>query len=291
MSLKLFTPLPPLAFKQRFIAANWGGSTLISLYISVISGILIALQYAPGEPFYSTSSIELIVPFGSFWRAMHYYSSQAFFLLLAIHFTAVIWENSHMYERIKWIRLTLSIPVTILLLFTGYILRADATGEAAGFIAENITLSVPIIGTWLNNLFLAVSTSGLKKVYTHHLAGLMIIGAYCIWPHLRRYSTRWRLHMFLISTVLLLSIFLITPMEPYRVGLTHIAGPWFFLGLQELLRYIHPFWAGIAFPFIFLAGILYLPHETGKRRKGYIYMIGLWLLIYIILTWISYLRL
>lgn len=276
--------------KQKFIAVNWGGSALISLYISVVSGIIVALQYTPAEPFYSTSAIELIVPYGSFWRAMHYYSSQVFLFLLIFHFIAVVWENSHLYERGKWVRLTLSIPVTLLLLFTGYMLRDDATGEAAGLIAENIALSIPLIGKWLNGFFLAVTTSGLKKVYAHHLAGLMVLGAYCVWPHLRRYSTRWRLHLPLICLILLLSVLLVTPMEPQRIGLLHIAGPWFFLGLQELLRYIHPFWAGIAFPGILVVTLLYLPHEQGKRRTVYLGLIGLWLIVNSILTLVSYLR-
>jgi len=276
--------------KQKFIAVNWGGNALISLYISVFSGIVIALQYTPADPFYSTTSIELIVPYGSFWRAMHYYSSQAFLILLFFHFGAVIWDNTHLYEREKWVRLTLSIPITLLLLFTGYILRDDATGEAAGLIAENISLSIPVIGKWLNGFFLSVTASGLKRAYTHHLAGLMVLGAYCVWPHLRRYSTRWRLHLPLILFILFLSVLLITPMEPNRIGLLHIAGPWFFLGLQELLRYIHPFWAGVAFPGIFILALLYLPHEEGRRRNVYLGLILLWLIIDGILSWVSYLR-
>ncbi|MDW7773433.1 MAG: cytochrome b N-terminal domain-containing protein [Desulfobulbaceae bacterium] len=277
-------------FKEKFVAIKWGGNALISLYISIISGIIIALQYTPAEPFYSTTAIELIIPYGSFWRAMHYYSSQAFLFLLTCHFIAVVWDNTHLYERGRWVRLTMSLPVTLLLLFTGYVLRDDATGEAAGLIAENIILSIPVAGVWLNDFFLAVTTSGLKRVYAHHLAGLMVIGAYCVWPHLKRYSTRWRLHLPLICLVLLLSVLLATPMEPYRFGLLHIAGPWFFLGLQELLRYIHPFWAGIAFPLIPVLALLYLPHEEGKRRSMYLGLTGLWLVIYGILSWVSYMR-
>ena len=275
--------------KQKFIAVGWGGNALISLYISTVSGVIVALQYTPAEPFYSTSSIELIVPYGSFWRAMHYYSSQAFLFLLVFHFIAVAWENTHYYDRTAWVRLTLSIPITILLLFTGYILRDDATGEAAGLIAENISCAIPLIGNWLNNFFLAVSSSGMKRVYTHHLAGLMIIGAYCIWPHLRRYSTRWRFHLPLICLLLLLSVFLVTPIEPRRFGLLHIAGPWFFLGLQELLRYIHPFWAGIAFPGLLIIALLNLPHQGGKRSL-YLGLISLWLMVYLVLSWVSYMR-
>lgn len=275
--------------RQKFLAVGWGGNALISLYISVASGIIVALQYSPAQPFYSTSSIELIVPYGSFWRAMHYFSSQAFLFLLLFHFFAVAWENTHYYDRAAWVRLTLSIPITFLLLFTGYILRDDATGEAAGLISENITLSIPLIGEWLNNFFLTVSTSGLKRVYTHHLAGLMAIGLYCVWPHLRRYSTRWRFHLPLICFLLLLSVFFVTPIEAQRFGLLHIAGPWFFLGLQELLRYIHPFWAGVAFPGVLIIALLNLPHQGG-RRVVYLGLISLWLLVYLILSWVSYLR-
>lgn len=286
------TPQPdagPPAFKERFIAIRWGGNSLVALYISIISGIIVALQYNAAEPFYSASAIELIVPFGSFWRGLHYYSSQAFFLLLAVHLAAIIWANRHDYNRPAWVRLTLSLPVALLLLFTGYILRDDATGEAAGLIAENITLSVPLLGKWLNSLLLSVTSDGVKRVYAHHLAGLMVFGAWCVWPHLRRYTTRWRDHLPLICITLLLSIFLIAPMEPMQIGLIHIYGPWFFLGLQEGLRYIHPFWIGIAFPGILVAALLALPHE-GRRRKAYLALIWGWLIAYGVLTGISSFR-
>ena len=280
-------PCSPL--KERFIAIRWGGSALISLYLSVASGIVVALQYNPAEPFYSTSVMELIAPYGAFWRGLHYYASQAFLLLLLCHFTAITWENTHYYSRATWVRLCLSLPVAVLLLFTGYILRADATGEAAGQIAENIMLAVPILGDWLNDLLLAVTANGVKRVYANHLAGLMLVGAWCIWPHLRRYTARWRDHLPLVCTVFFLAILLIAPVEPQRFGLVHIAGPWFFLGLQEALRSLHPFWAGIVLPGLLLVALLNLPHK-GNRRTVYLTGIGLWLVIYTVLTVVSALR-
>lgn len=280
---------PSACFKEKFIGIRWGGNALVSLYISVVSGIIVALQYNPAEPFYSTSTLELIIPFGSFWRALHYYSSQAFFLLLVVHLMAVIWENNHYYSRSTWVRLTLSIPLAMLLLFTGYILRYDATGEAAGLIAENLSLSIPALGHWLNKFFLSVSSEGVKRVYVHHLIGLMVIGGFCIWPHLRRYTTRWRDHLPLICLTLLLAVFLVTPIEPMQIGLLHIAGPWFFLGLQEALRYIHPFWAGIVFPGIVVGALLALPHK-GPKRKRYVLLIWGWVAVYSLLTVQSYLQ-
>ncbi|VAW39956.1 hypothetical protein MNBD_DELTA04-320 [hydrothermal vent metagenome] len=275
--------------KQKALAVNWGGQALISLYISILSGLVIALQYNTAEPFYSTATIEIIVPYGDFWRSLHYYSSQAFMLLLLCHLAAAIWENNHYYSRLAWVRLTLSVPVALLLLFTGYILRNDATGAAAGAIAEHITLSIPLIGRWLNDIFLAITANGLRRVYVNHLIGLIVLGGYCVWPHLRRYTSRWRDHLPLILLFLLLATLLLAPMEPDKFGLLHIAGPWFFLGLQELLRTVQPFWAGVVFPAAIVVALLTLPRE-GRERSLYLIFIGLWFAIYTVLSVISYSR-
>jgi len=272
--------------KEKIIANRWGGQTLISLFISVLSGIIVSLQYNAAEPFYSTATIEVVVPFGSFWRALHYYSSQAFFLLLLCHLAVILWQNEYSYTRAAWIRLTSSVPVAILLLFTGYVLRGDATGEAAGAIAEHIAISIPLFGEPLNDLLFDVMSSGVRKVYVNHLIGLMVLGGVCVWPHLRRYTARFRNHYLLVIVTLALSIVFNTPMEPDKFGLLHIAGPWFFLGLQELLRYMPAFWAGVAVPSA-LIGVLYLLPEQGKNRTYALLFIIAWLLGYAVLSWIS----
>jgi len=270
------------------ITANrWGGQALVCLFISVLSGLVLALQYNPATPFYSTATIELIVPYGRFWRSLHYYSSQAFFLLLLAHLAVEVGKNRTGLARWPWIRLCASLPVALLLLFTGYVLRGDATGEAAGAIAEHIALSIPLLGKPLNDLLFDVSAAGALKVYANHLIGLMVLGGICVWPHLRRYNTGFSRHLLLTGLVLLAATFLPTPMEPDRIGLTHIAGPWFFLGLQELLRYIPPFWAGVAIPGLLITALFALP-DKGPRRFPLILFMIFWLTLYSGLTWISY---
>lgn len=268
---------------------RWGGHALISLYISVLSGIVIGLQYSAHEPFYSTATIELVSPFGSFWRALHYYSSQAFFLLLLCHLAVVLWKNDYSYKRSAWIRLSASVPVALLLLFTGYVLRGDATGDAAGAIAEHIALSIPLVGKPLNNILFDISAGAMKKVYLNHLIGLMVLGGFCVWPHLRRYTASWRNHIPITLLILALSTVLITPMEPDRIGLLHIAGPWFFLGLQELLRYMPAFWAGVFVPMTIILALLLLPTRPGLRRCC-LWFILVWLIAYAGLSYVSYAR-
>lgn len=262
---------------------RWGGASLVSLFLSVLSGVVIGLQYDPAEPFYATSSIELVIPYGSFWRAVHYYSSQAFFLLLLAHLAVVLWQNEARFSRGAWIRLCATLPCGLLLLFTGYVLRGDATGEAAGAIAEHICLSIPLVGGLINDLFFDLADSGVRKVYVHHVIGLEVLGGIAAWPHLRRYTARWRRHLLLVLVTLLVSALVAAPVEPDRFGLLFIAGPWFFLGLQELLRYLPPFVAGVAIPLAPLALLFWLP-EDGPARRGWLLAIILWLLAYTVLT-------
>ncbi len=147
----------PLIRLGRLLLDNrWGGQALVCLEVSVLSGILLALQYNVAEPYYSTSTIELVIPYGSFWRALHYYSSQGFLLLLLCHLAVVLWKGEQTYARPAWVRLTATVPVALLLMFTGYVLRGDATGEAAGAIAEHIARSIPLLGDLLNQLLFDV---------------------------------------------------------------------------------------------------------------------------------------
>ncbi len=272
--------------KQIIITNRWGGQALICLFISILSGIIVSLQFNASEPFYSTATIEVVIPFGNFWRALHYYSSQAFFLLLLCHLAAILWQNDYSYTRSAWIRLTSSIPIAILLLFTGYVLRGDATGEAAGAIAEHIALSIPLAGAPLNNLLFDIMASGTQKVYANHLIGLMVLGGICVWPHLRRYTASFRNHVLLVITIFALSIILNAPMEPDQFGLLHIAGPWFFLGLQELLRYLPTLLAGVVVPTLLIVALYVLPTQGKNRKWGLIFMVA-WLLGYGALSWIS----
>ena len=273
------------AFRPRhwLQAYPWGGASLISLFLSILSGVVLALQYDPAEAWYSTSTIELVAPYGFFWRALHYFSSQAFFLLLIAHLLVALWKNEARYSRGAWIRLCATLPSGLLLLFTGYVLRGDATGEAAGAIAEHICLSVPLIGKQLNEFFFDLADSGLRKVYAHHVIGLVVLGGMAAWPHLRRYTAKWRNHLVLVLATVALCVVIPAPVEPSRFGLLFIAGPWFFLGLQELLRYWSPFVAGVLVPLIPLALLFWLP-QSGRLRTCFLLGIGLWLVLYAGLT-------
>lgn len=276
--------------KQLFVEAGWGGRSLIALYLSLFSGLVIALQYDPGHPFYSSSSLELLAPFGVYWRSLHFYASQLFFLTLLLHFLAVVVDNSELtlVPRL-YLSLVGSLVAALLLLFTGYILRGDATGAMAGAIAENIARAIPLVGEGVNNLLFAVSREGMRRVYAQHLAGLGLLWLLLAWEHLRRYRAGWDRYGVFALLLVGGSMLWPAPMEPERLGSFHISGPWFFIGLQELLRYLPPLLAGVLWP-LALVGALFLLRRPGVWRRRAKLFILLWLGLYLLLTIIGWSR-
>ncbi|MDR9502078.1 MAG: hypothetical protein RI601_09815 [Desulfurivibrionaceae bacterium] len=259
---------------------KWGELCLVALYFSVVSGVVVALQYDPASPFFSVTAIDLLVPFGDFWRSLHFYTSQIFFLLCLGHFLAVLLDKRYLGLPFgRWLPLVISLPVALLLLFGGYVLRGDATGENAGIIAENILLAIPLLGSFFNSLFFAIVEDGLKRVYANHLIGLGVVWGVLCWDHVRKYRAHLKEHLLFISFLLLFSLLWQAPMEPEALGVFHRPGPWFFLGLQEILRYMPPFWAGIVFPLTFVYSLILLHGDEGRRQRA-AYYCGCWLLLY-----------
>lgn len=278
-------------FKNAIIKASefkWGAWSLVSLYISLASGIVVGLQYEYGTPFFSTTSIDLIVPFGHFFRSLHFYSSQFFFFLTCFHLVAV-YGKSQSYSSVEWVRLVSMTPVILLLLFTGYILRGDSTGASAGAIAENIVEAIPAIGNSLNSLLFSISESGFRKVYLHHVITLDIILLMLGWIHFRTYRIKVRNHLYPLLAIILFSVLIAAPLEPEQLGITYISGPWFFLGLQELLRYFSPVFAGVIVPVAFILLLLYA--QPGKLYYQIsLRIIAIWLACYAVLSTVAWFR-
>jgi ubiquinol-cytochrome c reductase cytochrome b subunit len=278
-------------FIQHFSAlqeVKWGAWTLIAFYISLLSGIIVGLQYDYLNPFYSTTAIDLLAPYGRFFRSLHFFSSQFFFFFCCFHLLA-IYEKTYIYSKVEWLRLVGSLPLILLLLFTGYILRGDNTGSSAGIIAENILQAIPVVGLHLNDLLFSLSGSGLRKVYIHHVIALDLLLLLFTWNHLRIYRINVREHLPLVASILVFSVFVSAPFEPDRLGISYISGPWFFLGLQELLRYFPPLVAGVGVPGLFLIA-LFSAHPANKHFRVIAIMIGFSLGCYAILTYIAWNR-
>ena len=264
----------------RLRALPWGAMALVSLYVSVASGIIVAMQYQPEEAYHSVVMLDQLVPYGAFARSLHFYASQAFFLLLVAHFLTVLPRCNDM-EQAEYLRLSATIPIAILLLFTGYVLRADHTGASAGRIAEAIVLAIPLVGKTINSLFVALSTHGLRRIFLHHLVTLGLIFLLLVWRHLHRHRVASGDYLWLMAGLALFCAFIPAPLDAERLGQIVITGPWFFLGIQEALRYLPTLLAGIALPASLLMALAFLP---GKYRRPAMLFASFWLAVYAVLS-------
>jgi ubiquinol-cytochrome c reductase cytochrome b subunit len=255
---------------------------LVSLYVSLASGIVVALQYQATDAYHSVVMLDQLVPHGAFVRSLHFYASQAFFLLLIVHFVATAPRFAEM-DRSEYLKLAAILPLTVLLLFTGYVLRADSTGASAGRIAEAIILAIPFIGETCNSLFVAIASHVLGRIFVHHLVTLDVLLLLLAWRHLHRYRVETGDYLWLVAALALFSAFVPAPLDPDRLGTVSITGPWFFLGIQEALRHLPTLVAGVALPATLLIALAFLPNRPRALSR----FVFAWLIVYAVLSLIA----
>jgi quinol-cytochrome oxidoreductase complex cytochrome b subunit len=266
-----------LKLSQTMLKIDRAGELAIAaLLVSIGSGFIVAYHYDVADPFTSSVAIEAILPFGAFWRALHFWASQAFLLFLIIH----AWQSTSDLPKIskwasgrrQWLVLTLTLPIAIITIFTGYVLRYDGTGQAAGRIAEHLLLKVPVVGGGLDRFLMAITDEGLTRVYVIHILFTAVLWWLSTWYHTRRVILGHGVFLSLLIVSTAMAILFHAPIDLPNKNVSLIQGPWFFLGIQELLRHLPPFEAGILYPLIPVIAFASLPW-MGKRK------IPVWILI------------
>ena len=238
-----------------------GELSAAALLISIVSGFVVAYQFEPAAPFEATVAMEAALPWGWFWRGLHFWSSQAFFLLLVWHTFKkcfALAEEPPRRLRIHWSVITMTLGFGIFALFSGYVVRYDGTGQAAGTIAEHLMLSIPAAGKLVDRLLLGISNDGMNRLYAVHILMGVLCWGLGTWYHTRRVVMSQGAFLTALSALAAFSMLVHAPLDVLSSDMHLIKGPWFFLGIQEMLRGIEPFWAGIVFPAVpvAVAGLL-----------------------------------
>ena len=271
---------------------SYGYLTGAFLLLSILSGFVVAYQYEPATPFVSSVAIETILPFGSFWRSVHFWTSQAFVILLMLHVfdlrNRVSQGRAPFKLRLHWTVISISVPVGIYALFSGYVLRYDATGQAAGAIAEHLFLRIPVVGSLVNKVLLNISGDGLNRIYAVHILAGFVCWLMGTWYHLKRVRITFDAFASAVVFGAFFCFMVRAPIDQSLPNMHLIKGPWFFLGIQELLRYFDPLLAGIVVPVIPLS-VLFLFPWVKKTRMLYL-IILLWTFGYSGVTLVSLLR-
>ncbi len=222
---RLWQRIPPL-----------GMLALAAFVICAATGIMLVPAYIPSLPLDSLALVLLKNPAGILARSLHYWSAQAFFALSFGHIVDHLLRRSESKVRFGvWLRLSLAIPVVAGIMLSGFLLRADTAAIQALQILRTLLGFVPLLGGALPRLLTGSSTD-LTTVYLHHACTATIILWLITIEHSRRIMPTMRATRWTLPPLLLLSLLLIPGLE-WRMAPVE-KGPWYLVGLQELLHWL-----------------------------------------------------
>lgn len=291
----LHPPTIPAAQARWRYTLGAGGTAAFLMLILGVTGILELFYYVPNpqEAALSVQTITYLVPFGGFVRNLHYWSAQLLLIVSAIHLLRIVFTAAYRSPRGFNYLLGLALFVlSILLDFTGYILRWDVDICYPLLTGTNLLKTVPLIGNFLHQLALGggeACSSGLLRFYIWHVFGLTIVAVILmVWhafrvrrdggiavppPQLRADNSRISrnelvrrevLAMFVVGILLvLLSIFAPAPIAAAMIDNPNAGqarAPWFFLWVQQMLKWGDPFIFGILIPTGILLVLALIPY-------------------------------
>ncbi|HEX9595509.1 MAG TPA: cytochrome b N-terminal domain-containing protein [Anaerolineales bacterium] len=306
----LHPPSVPAAQARFRYTLGAGGLAIFLSLVLFVTGLLEMYFYIPSpeQAAISVETIATLVPFGNLVRNLHFWSAQALVIGMVVHLLRVILTGAYAPPRRFNYLIGLGLMVLILLLnFTGYVLRWDEGIRWALVVGTNLLKTIPLIGEGFYEFLIGGSEPGsatLTRFYAWHIFGLtsavaILIGWHAfrvrrdggiaVPPHPQRADNgritrfdllRREVLAMVIAGILLLFIALLLPapiaqpLSSTGTDLSDSRAPWFFLWVQELLKYGDPFLLGVFTPLlvVLLFGLLPygLPHA--KREK-----LGSWL--------------
>jgi quinol-cytochrome oxidoreductase complex cytochrome b subunit len=296
----LHPPTIPAAQARWRYTLGTGGLAIFLSLVLLVTGILEMFYYIP-QAERATISIQTIahfVPYGGLIRNLHYWGAQALVMVLFVHLLRIVLTGAYKRpRRFNYLLGLILLMLTLALDFTGYILRWDQGTSWALVVGTNLIKTIPGIGNKLYEFVIGgvqLGSAALIRFYSWHTFGLtlaMIIaviwhifrirrdGGIAVPPAALRQTDerisrfelvrRELLLMTMASIVLvLLSIFWQAPITPplssATVDLANARAPWFFLWVQQLLKYGDPFLLGVLVPLIALMILILIPYLSPK---------------------------
>jgi ubiquinol-cytochrome c reductase cytochrome b subunit len=151
-----------------------GSATLFAFLIQVVTGIALATGYVPSSgDAYNTLVFITGTPFGRIVRGIHSFGATAMVILIGLHAIRVYLMAAYKYPRqMNWLSGVGLLVLTLLMAFTGQLLRWDQTGYWSVVIAAEQAGRVPVMGQWLAHFILAGDTVGgatLSRFFAAHV--------------------------------------------------------------------------------------------------------------------------
>jgi ubiquinol-cytochrome c reductase cytochrome b subunit len=179
----------------------FGSGATVILILQVMTGILLALVYAPtaSDAWNSLQFLDHNVKLGWFLRAMHGWGSDFMVAVVLIHMAQVFIFGAYKFPReLTWIIGVFLLLMTLGMAFTGQVLRFDQDAYWGLGIGASIVSRVPLIGGALVDLMLGgpiIAGPTLSRFFTLHvfvIPGLLLamVGLH-VWMVLRLGINDW----------------------------------------------------------------------------------------------------
>ena len=281
-----------------------GGMAFFLFCVVALTGGLELLYYVPSADGANKSvqALTYLVPYGWLVRGVHYWSAQGLVVVAGLHLLRVVFTGAYKRpRRFNWL-LGVSLFVFVLLLdFTGYALRWDTDIEWALLVGTNLLKTIPGIGPALYGLVVGgseISGDTIVRFFGWHIFGLTLLAVAAVGWHIFRVrrdggissrpkpeapATSARISrnelvkreafVALLVTIVLLGLTLLSPPSLGPVGdflqlPSEARAPWFFIWVQQLLRWGDPFVMGILIPIGVLGLIVVVPFVLDRRSTG-----------------------
>jgi len=229
-------------FFSGFIYDTYGAIASANLLICTLSGVALAIPFDVSDPYDSISRFIIQNPLAGFFRNFHYWSGQLFLIFTIIHLIDHFYRKTE--SRVKpdvWLRVTLSLAFTFFVMLSGFILKGDADAMQAWRIFGTLLNDVPLIGDFL--AFVLLGREGnFELLYVHHIATATIFLFIVVYEHAKYIWTKARTTFITVVIISILSYFFHAPLHDNIDPV--IKGPWYFVGLQEILHWMpQPGWS------------------------------------------------
>lgn len=155
-----------------------GGLSFLSFVVLLITGLLLMFHYQPGESgaYPSLLNLASVIPYGAVLRDLHYWAGQIMVVTVLLHMVRVVWTHSYRPPReLNWLIGVSLLVLTVVLDFTGYLLRGSQECGAAATVAVHILLLVPGVGPGLAQMLFgqpAVLSGSTLIIYVWHCVAL-----------------------------------------------------------------------------------------------------------------------
>lgn len=247
----------------QFDTAGW--IALSSLLLCGLSGVLLAIPYDFTRAYRSVFQLLMFNPAGLFIRNMHYWSAQFFFIFTLLHIFDHFFKSTdtNVKSRRTWLILCIALLFLGYEMISGFMLKGDAAGLQARRIVGSMLESVPVLGKMLSSALTGTEDNWLI-VYIQHVATGTILLVMAVYEHLKTFWPKLKTLVTVFLLLLPLSWMVRAPLGQEESNL--LKGPWFFVGIQEMLhRSSHPVYI-VALLFLILFLLYLLPVLSPGRR-------------------------